>query len=84
MLDVEVRLLRFWEARYVKKVGKLMDVDILFLNAKKILTQGTVNSKSFENTPSGLFIYIYRLEPAITDKTEEDPPLIFTLNHIKI
>lgn len=33
---VEVRLLRFWEARSVKHSGDLMGVDMLFLDSKVI------------------------------------------------
>ncbi|CAH8320550.1 unnamed protein product [Eruca vesicaria subsp. sativa] len=39
---VEIRLLRFWEARNVRKGGELMSVDMLFIDADSTVTQGTV------------------------------------------
>ncbi|KAF3532786.1 hypothetical protein DY000_02041068 [Brassica cretica] len=38
----EVRLLRFWEARNVRKGGELMSVDMLFVDANATVTQGSV------------------------------------------
>ncbi|KAL0690402.1 hypothetical protein Bca4012_090080 [Brassica carinata] len=40
----EVRLLRFWEARNVKKGGELMSVDMLLLDEKSTLIQGSIGS----------------------------------------
>ncbi|CAF1762126.1 BnaC09g32200D [Brassica napus] len=35
----EVRLLRYWEARHVRKGGELMSVDMLFVNENDLLVQ---------------------------------------------
>nr|VDC93837.1 unnamed protein product [Brassica oleracea] len=40
----ELRLLRFWEARNVKKGGELMSVDMLLLDEKSTLIQGSIGS----------------------------------------
>ncbi|KAF2586240.1 hypothetical protein F2Q70_00036757 [Brassica cretica] len=40
----EVRLLRVWEARNVKKGGELMSVDMLLLDEKSTLIQGSIGS----------------------------------------
>ncbi|CAN7094749.1 replication protein A 70 kDa DNA-binding subunit A [Brassica rapa] len=40
----EVRLLRFWEARNVRKGGELMSVDMLFVDENSTLTQGSVGA----------------------------------------
>ncbi|XP_024013212.1 uncharacterized protein LOC112087536 [Eutrema salsugineum] len=40
---VVARLLRFWEARNVKKGGELLGVDMLFLDEKSTVTQGSIN-----------------------------------------
>ncbi|KAL0791889.1 hypothetical protein Bca101_008135 [Brassica carinata] len=41
---VEMRLLRSWEARNVKKGGELMWIDLLFVDEKSTLIHGTINS----------------------------------------
>ncbi|KAG2295345.1 hypothetical protein Bca52824_042014 [Brassica carinata] len=40
----EVRLLRFWEAKNVRKGGELMSVDMLFVDENSTLTQGSVGA----------------------------------------
>ncbi|KAH0884567.1 hypothetical protein HID58_060663 [Brassica napus] len=41
---VEMRLLRSWKARNVKKGGELMWIDLLFVDEKSTLIHGTINS----------------------------------------
>ncbi|KAF8096421.1 hypothetical protein N665_0309s0047 [Sinapis alba] len=40
----EVRLLRFWEARNVRKGGELMSIDMLFVDENSTLTQGSISA----------------------------------------
>ncbi|KAH0908103.1 LOW QUALITY PROTEIN: hypothetical protein HID58_031424, partial [Brassica napus] len=40
----EVRLLRFWEARNVRKDGELMSLDMLLLDEQSTLIHGSINS----------------------------------------
>ncbi|KAJ4901702.1 hypothetical protein Rs2_15653 [Raphanus sativus] len=40
----EVRLLRFWEARNVRKNNELMSVDLLLLDEHSTLIHGSINS----------------------------------------
>ncbi|KAG2280191.1 hypothetical protein Bca52824_051411 [Brassica carinata] len=40
---VEVRLLRFWEARNVRRSGELMGVDMLLLDSQSTMMPATVN-----------------------------------------
>ncbi|WZZ21569.1 hypothetical protein YC2023_122956 [Brassica napus] len=42
-VEVEVRLLRFWEARNIKRGGHLMVVDMLLLDSKAMLIPATIN-----------------------------------------
>ncbi|KAL0680295.1 hypothetical protein Bca4012_008276 [Brassica carinata] len=42
-VEVEVRLLRFWEARNIKRGGHLMGVDMLLLDSKAMLIPATIN-----------------------------------------
>ncbi|CAH8383039.1 unnamed protein product [Eruca vesicaria subsp. sativa] len=39
----EVHLLKFWEARNVKKGGELMSLDMLFIEENSTVIQGSVN-----------------------------------------
>ncbi|CAH8306679.1 unnamed protein product [Eruca vesicaria subsp. sativa] len=40
---IEVHLLRFWEARNVRKGGELMSLDMLLINENSTVIQGFVN-----------------------------------------
>ncbi|WZZ16892.1 hypothetical protein YC2023_109981 [Brassica napus] len=42
-VEVEVRLLLFWEARNIKRGGHLMGVDMLLLDSKAMLIPATIN-----------------------------------------
>ncbi|KAG5382854.1 hypothetical protein IGI04_034324 [Brassica rapa subsp. trilocularis] len=42
-VEVEVRLLRFWEARNIKRGGHLMVVDMLLLDSKAMLIPAIIN-----------------------------------------
>uniref|UniRef100_A0A0D3B7P1 peptidylprolyl isomerase n=1 Tax=Brassica oleracea var. oleracea TaxID=109376 RepID=A0A0D3B7P1_BRAOL len=42
-VEVEVRLLRFWEARNIKRGGHFMGVDMLLLDSKAMLIPATIN-----------------------------------------
>ncbi|CDY66397.1 BnaAnng22180D [Brassica napus] len=44
---VEVRLLRFWEARNVCRGGELMGVDMLLLDSQSTMMPATVNVNRF-------------------------------------
>ncbi|CAG7900610.1 unnamed protein product [Brassica rapa] len=47
----EVLMLTFWEARHIKKGGKLMGVDMLLLDEKSMLIEGSVNVNRHLPTP---------------------------------
>ncbi|XP_033146243.1 uncharacterized protein LOC103863113 [Brassica rapa] len=42
-VEVEVRLLQFWEARNIKRGGHLMGADMLLLDSKAMLIPATIN-----------------------------------------
>ncbi|KAL0646934.1 hypothetical protein Bca4012_045225 [Brassica carinata] len=44
---VQVRLLRFWEARYVRRGGELMSVHMLLPDSKATIMSATVNASHF-------------------------------------
>lgn len=47
----EVRLLRFWEARNVRKGGEVMSVDMLLLDEQSTLIHGIINSSCVWHFP---------------------------------
>uniref|UniRef100_M4F5C1 Uncharacterized protein n=1 Tax=Brassica campestris TaxID=3711 RepID=M4F5C1_BRACM len=50
----EVRLLRFWEARNVRKDGELMSLDMLLLDEQSTLIHGSINSSRVDTFRSRL------------------------------
>ncbi|KAG2331042.1 hypothetical protein Bca52824_002222 [Brassica carinata] len=50
---VEARLLRFWEARNVKRGGELMWVDILLLDVNATMMKATINASRLSNIVGG-------------------------------
>ncbi|KAH0886813.1 hypothetical protein HID58_062909 [Brassica napus] len=59
---VEARLLRFWEARNVKRGGELMWVDMLLMDVNSTLMQATINAnrlpKFRERLAAGMIYFV--------------------------
>lgn len=51
---VEARLLRFWEARNIKRGGELMWVDILFVDVNSTMMQASISASRLSRFQSKL------------------------------
>ncbi|KAF3501222.1 hypothetical protein F2Q69_00044106 [Brassica cretica] len=64
---VQVRLLRFWETRYVRRGGELMSVHMLLPDSKATIMPATVNASHFSR-----FMVRVQLSPSSPRRLRRD------------
>ncbi|XP_013596697.1 PREDICTED: uncharacterized protein LOC106304856 isoform X2 [Brassica oleracea var. oleracea] len=75
----------FWEARNIRKGGKHMSVDMLFLDEKSTLIQGTVHAFRIPQIQkSSSIVSEYTQELTLAISTTSEQPSLLTSYKLKV